>query len=736
YNWYDGDPTAGGNLISTDQTFTLSNLSAGTYTYHLQIDVEGCSAGAVPTTVTIQSPPTISPIANYTLAADCSPQDLTLQTNQLTGSTLVSYAWTGPNNFASSLANPTIPNVTTANNGTYNITVTDDNGCTASGSVQVINIADPVAVPIISSSGPACDGESITLSVALYQGSSVSYTWTTPAGTTVGISGLNTNQIVISPLDASIHDGDYSVTVVVDGCTLNSANFNIDAFDLPTVAPTFTATDTCDGGTINLFANASGSGALQYAWSGPNGFVSTLPNPVVTDAGVANNGTYSLTVTSGSACSAVGLVTVDVILAPAPIPGIDAVDLDICEGDTLFLSSSSTGTQFEWISTSDSPSSLAEPGMTTTTDNTFIPPGHPFYGSGPWRVRVTDANGCTQESETIQVNVYPIPTAVATNDGPHCEGASVRLLGSSTIAGASYLWYDGDPNGAPAGVLFSTTQNPVINNLTAGTYEYYLEVERNGCTSTAAMTQVQILAAPTVSISRTYDLAADCSADTLNLFSTPVGTAPFLYSWTGPNGFISSRQNPIIFNPSSASNGSYTLLVTDANGCTVTASLQISEIVDGIAQPIIQASGQACAGDAIRLTVPAYSGTSVDYVWSTPSGVTTSISGFNTPVLEIDPANAALHDGDYFVNVIVDGCNLQSDTFSVDVFDQPTAAPTATAGRICEGESLSLTANATGATTYSWTGPNAFRSTAQNPSLSNVTIANNGTYTLVVSNAN
>ena len=109
-----------------------------------------------------------------------------------------------------------------------------------------------------------------------------------------------------------------------------------------------------------------------------------------------------------------------------------------------------------------------------------------------------------------------------------------------------------------------------------------------------------------MSISSSYDLSADCSADTLGLSATAVGTAPFLYNWTGPNGFVSSRQNPVIFNPSTASNGSYILQLTDANGCTASATIQVSGIVDGVSQPIIDDTGQACGGAAISVSVPSY----------------------------------------------------------------------------------------------------------------------------------
>jgi len=57
-------------------------------------------------------------------------------------------------------------NATTLNNGSYTLLITDVNGCSASASVQVEDIQDAVAQPILSSTGPACEGEMTSLSVA------------------------------------------------------------------------------------------------------------------------------------------------------------------------------------------------------------------------------------------------------------------------------------------------------------------------------------------------------------------------------------------------------------------------------------------------------------------------------------------------------------------------------------------------------------------------------------------
>ena len=86
----------------------------------------------------------------------------------------------------------------------------------------------------------------------------------------------------------------------------------------------------------------------------------------------------------------------------------------------------------------------------------------------------------------------------------------------------------------------------------------------------------------------------------------------------------------------------------------------------------------------------------------------------------------------YQVTVTVDGCVLTSDTYTIDVLTQPTATPIATATPLCEDDILSLTANGTDVVSYAWSGPNGFSSNAENPTIENITVENNGTYTLMV----
>ncbi|MEM9917472.1 MAG: gliding motility-associated C-terminal domain-containing protein [Bacteroidota bacterium] len=729
---YEWRVAGSANIISTERVVNIPDLTSTT-TFELTVIVEGCVSDPInTTTIVVNDPPTVFPGANYVIGTDCAPSALELDANAFNGSgTIVAYDWRGPNGFTSAVVNPVIPNATSVNNGSYTLVVTDENGCTASGSVEVRTVVDPVNLPIISSSGPSCEGGSVQLSVDLYTGSNVTYTWSTPAGTTVNISGLNSNAITISPVNAALHEGSYSVTIDVDGCVLTAADFELQLLDGPTAVPSATVTNICEGGTLELSANATGVAPLTYSWSGPAGFTSDLANPIINDVTANNNGTYTLQITNSSGCIVTESLTVNNIQTALDQPTITA-STSICEGEPLVLTTSSSAATYEWIGPlGSSATTLLLPGLTTTVPTTTLVAGNPAYLAGEWQVHITDANGCVSISDPIMVEIHPIPTAQAFNDGPICAGDQVQLS-ADEIDGARYEWRI-----AGSGALISTEREPLISNLMATTI-YELTVIVNGCVSDPlATTTVTVNQSATLDPQASYTLSPDCTPTDLMLEANILTSdAPIVdYSWIGPNGFTSAVADPVIPNATTANNGSYTLQVTDANGCTASASVAVTTIVDAVAVPVISSSGPSCDGDEIVLTIPMYSGSNVDYIWTTPNATTINITGLNSHQITISPVDPGIHEGTYSVRVEVDDCILESDTYELDVFTSPQLAPTATAGPICEGEQLVLTANAVGANQYLWTGPNGFLSVAANPTIPNVSIANNGTYSLQVTSS-
>ena len=239
----------------------------------------------------------------------CAGATIQLSTPSVSGAT---YAWTGPNGFTSSLQNPTRTSATTADAGTYSVTVTV-NGCTsAAGTTNVVVNATP-ATPTASNGGPYCDGQTIQLSTPVVSGAT--YSWTGPNGFTSSLQ--NPTRTSATTADA----GTYSITVTVNGCPSAAGTTNVVVNATPATPTASNGGPYCDGATIQL-STPFVSGAT-YAWTGPNGFTSSAQNPTRTNAATADSGTYVVTVTVNGCTSAAGSTNVIVNDCPDPPAGTD-----------------------------------------------------------------------------------------------------------------------------------------------------------------------------------------------------------------------------------------------------------------------------------------------------------------------------------------------------------------------------------------------------------------------------
>jgi gliding motility-associated-like protein len=182
-------------------------------------------------------------------------------------------------------------------------------------------------------------------------------------------------------------------------------------------------------------------------------------------------------------------------------------------------------------------------------------------------VNYTNGNGCTATNPTTyDITIDPLPAATASNDGPVCTGNALNLAGG-TAGMTTYTWTG--PNG-----FTSLLQNPSVSaNATlamAGVYTLTV-TNASGCTD-AISTTVTVNALPNATASNSGPV---CSGNALSLTGGPA--AMTTYAWTGPNGFISSLQNPSVSdNAVLAMAGIYTLTVTSAGGCTSTATTTIA----------------------------------------------------------------------------------------------------------------------------------------------------------------
>ena len=267
------------------------------------------------------------------------------------------------------------------------------------------------------------------------------------------------------------------------------------------------------------------------------------------------------------------------------------------------------------------------------------------------------------------------------------------------------MWTD------PHGFSFNTIDVTIPNVDASAAGMYKLSVTSlNGCIATDSTLVVIALA----------DAGAQkpvCIGGTLYLSGLPNNMKA--YSWTGPDGFISSQQNPSINNVTIANTGTYTLTVTDLNNATSSDTVSVS--FKPLPLPIADVTND-CSSGTNKLQLNALPNGMTSYLWSFPSGSTSALQ--KPPVMPYPnpPAKITL--------TIVDWNGCQASKTITPVLFSPKATSNSP---ICSGDTLRLRGEPSGMVSYSWSGPNNFHSTLQSPSINNVTAATaTGRYTLTV----
>jgi gliding motility-associated-like protein len=598
-----------GNIIVTatggTPTYTGTgsfSVPAGTYTYTVT-DANGCTNA---TTITISQPSALTPAANITTAIPCFGGTGTVTVSAIGGTP----TYNGTGNF-------------TVTAGIQNYTVTDANGCSASVSINVVQ--PTLLTSSINSQNVTCNG--------LNNGSAT----VTAAGGTPVYSYLWSNGNTTSTA-TNLTPGAYSVTVTdANGCQ-SVSNVVITQPTLLTSSLTQTSNVLCFGGTANVFVAANG-GTAPYTGTG-------------TFSVVAGNTFFTVSDANGCTSTSSLLITEP----PQLIASASQVSPILCFGGQAIVTVGGSG---------------GTPSYTGT--GSF----NSFAGNNTYTIQ--DANGCTASS-TINITQPSDVTATFNNSNVTCfgftNGASTASVSGGT-PGYTYLWSTGSTiNGIsaqPAGTytLQVTDNNGCIFNFNttitqpallvstaniilpiacfggqaivlvngaggtpgysgngtffefAGTYTYTL-TDQNGCTGSTTITVPQ--PAPFIATA-TITNPIPCNGGQATVVVTGTGgTVP--YTGTGT------------FNVTA---GTYTYTLIDANGCTATTTITVTQpavlnATATIINPILCNGGNATVQvSATGGTLP-YSGDGLftvvagnyTYLVSDANGCNTSVS-INVP---------------------------------------------------------------------------------------------------------
>jgi large repetitive protein len=714
-----GGSPAGGTWTGTGvtaNTFNPLGLAVGSYVLTYTIN------GGTPCQLQDQKTVTIQPlpiVVTGNNAPICAGDTL-----RLTATAGNTYAWTGPDNFSSTIGNPIRANATVAMSGTYTVTVTDSNNCVNSSTTSVIINPLPVvnAGPSRSNCNtvlndtivgftPTSGGTGVWSGSQFVSTSGIFTVRNTPVGAYIlTYTFTNTNNCVNSDtmritvydnplanagLDFSICNNALPATLVgtpaggdwtgqnVSNGTFNPVGLAPGVYPLiyytfrgqrcetrdtvlATVFPLPTPTATnnspiCAGFDVTLVA----TGGQNFSWLGANNFTSIVFNPTIIAASVNASGTYTVTVTDANNCT--NTITTEVLVYPLPLV-TTAPTLDLCNTIQNYQLtgfapiSGSTGTGV-WSGPFVSPSGLF------TVAGTAV-------GGYNLTYTFTDLNGCINSADQV-VNVYNNPIADAGPDGSICNNLSPIPLNATPSGG---VWTgSGVSNG-----FFDP------RGLAAGIYDLVYQTFPGLLCQTADTMRMTVLPLPVASAQNTSPY---CVNDAISLQASGGNN----YEWSGPVAFTSLVQSPSIPSASLANAGIYTVTVTDANLCTNSATTNVIirplPIVDaGPPQTVcntwtsIQVNGAATSAG-----IGTWSGTGVS-----PSGVF-SVQGL--PV------------GNYFLTYTftdnVTTC-VNTDTVTITIIPN-IAADAGIDQEICFGASpIPLAGTPIGGT---WTGTGVFNNT-------------------------
>jgi gliding motility-associated-like protein len=626
----------------TDTNQTATGLCIGLYTVTVT-DSGGCISID---TISINSSNlnlSISSVVPETCFGDCDGSATVTVNN---GTSPFVYNW-----------NPTgqiTPTATALCTGTYVVTVTDSVNCMDSISA---NITGPGILTVGASinTSVSCFGSSDGAAIANVLGGTPNYTysWNDPLNQTTQIAtGLSAGTYIVTVTDANGCSGMDTITL-----TEPSAILANEVLTDPNC-------NQCDGSIV--IAPSGGTGPYTYLWTTPS--VPPGTQPVTTTLLNLCPGAYTLVITDSNGCQANFAYPLSSVNAPIPNTTVTNASCNgNCDGAITAAPSGGTAPYtYFWSPTGD----------TTITINGLC--------SGQYSLNVTDAAGCVgvaidsiTQPDVLQANI----NASNLNCSGTCDGWAV----SNTIGGTAPFSYNWSPGGL--------TQDS-ITNLCAGTY-FVTVTDSNNCIVNDSITIIE----PVVITATNVTIDASCSAvcDGAATVTPAGGVGPYSYQWNGNT--LPGQTNTL----TGLCFGANTVLITDANGCTLLDTVNIAStdtvLADAGNDTII------CLGDVLTLI-------------GIPGGVFTGVEWFELPGMNslgtTDTITQNLSTTGTICYVYqVSGACVASDTICITVDPLPIidAGPNVT---IFENGNTTL--NATGGVSYTWTpGTGLSDSTIANP---------------------
>jgi hypothetical protein len=521
YTWTPPNPSI---VIAQDESVIINEQTAGTYSLTIQY-ANGCAYH----NQSDLSFPVQNPVKVCTNAPVCTGGTATL----IASAPGTIFAWSGPGNYSATGNTQEILNPTA---GIYQVTVTDENGCTSTGSTAILvnNCTVGPLTVLLTPSATTCGQGNGAINLTAFGGTSpYTYDWAHVTGTNnpSSLTGLTAGTYTVTATDGE--GATATATVAVIGST--------------GISLALTPTGTSCGNNNGAITAVVSSGTAPYTYDWLDITTGTEPQ----NRGALAAGNYSVTITDVSGCTAGSSATISSSAGASVSAVITGVS---CSGGNngainVTVGGGSAPYTYNWADITS--------GVEPEDRSNLI--------ASTYNLTVTAANGCTA---TISAQVQqPVPltnSAVSANAACGLPNGSITVTTTGGTSPYTFDWAD-----------LSGTNDP--QNRTAingGTYTVTI-TDLNSCTGALSRT-IQQPGVPGLTAALTHVSCFGGTNGTINITITG-GTSPYSYNWADLNIANEPKDR------TGLTAGTYSITVTDVQGCTQSGSYTITQPASALA---------------------------------------------------------------------------------------------------------------------------------------------------------
>ena len=409
----------------------------------------------------------------------------------------------------------------------------------------------------ISGGATQCSGSAVTYSVATVSGAT-SYTWTLPSGWT---GSSTSNSINVTSGSTS---GNVTVTAN-NACGSSTAQtLAVTANTTPAQPGTISGGATPCSGSSVTYSVAAVSGATTYTWTLPSGWTGTSTSNSINVTTGSTSGNISVTANNSCGNSTARTLAVTASAMPSQ-PGSISGSTSLCSGTatTYSVATVAGATTYAWT--------LPSGWTGTSTTNSINVTSSTTSGN----ITVTANNSCGSSTPSTLAVTAGTMSVNSSSTSPACNGGtdgSATVTVSGGTGPYTYQWSNGNTTASVSGVA-------------AGSYSVTV-TDQTGCVNNLSVSITE----PSAIVADAGANAAVCSGAAATIGGSPTGlggTGTLAYLWSPATGLSSATDPNPVATPASATG--YTVVVTDANGCSSSATVQVD--IDATPAPVITMSG-------------------------------------------------------------------------------------------------------------------------------------------------